>query len=149
METSENDPDEEEKLNCGKSVNFTYYDDLVGVANRYTKKNFFFFLNSYRNSLIFRNNFRNLPEPEIAYMFLKKKTSKALKNFDIVALEKRLKKAKREKPRSLQLYNQIGNFYRIKGDASQSIECFRKALAVSPSNAEVCIELYGSFEQKL
>ena len=40
---SENETVEEE-LNCGKAVNFTYYDELAGVANRleyyfiYTKK---------------------------------------------------------------------------------------------------------------
>lgn len=60
-----------------------------------------------------------------------------MKNFNIDELEKRLKKAKREKPMSVQLYNQIGNFWRIKGDATKSIECFRRALSISPSNAEV------------
>lgn len=48
-----------------------------------------------------------------------------------------MKKAKREKPMSVQLYNQIGNFWRIKGDATKSIECFRRALSISPSNSEV------------
>jgi tetratricopeptide (TPR) repeat protein len=109
-------------LDCGKAVNFTYYDDLIGVAQR--------------------NVHPSSPEPEVAYLFLKaKKGAKSLKNFDIDALERRLKKAKREKPRSVQLYNQIGNFYRIKGDARLSIECFRKALAVSPTNAEVLLNL--------
>jgi tetratricopeptide (TPR) repeat protein len=108
-------------LDCGKAVNFTYYDDLIGVAQR--------------------NVHPNSPEAEVAYLFLKKKGAKSLKNFDIDALERRLKKAKREKPRSVQLYNQIGNFYRIKGDARLSIECFRKALAVSPTNAEVLLNL--------
>ena len=42
-----------------------------------------------------------------------------------------------QKPKSLQLYNQIGNFWRVKGDASKAIECFRRSLAVSPNNAEV------------
>uniref|UniRef100_A0A182T7Y3 Uncharacterized protein n=1 Tax=Anopheles maculatus TaxID=74869 RepID=A0A182T7Y3_9DIPT len=56
-------------LDCGKPVNFTYYDDLIG------------------------------------------------------------------------LYNQIGNFWRIKGDARHSIECFRGALAMSPTNAEVLLNL--------
>lgn len=63
---------------------------------------------------------------------------------DVNALERRLKKAKREKPKSVQLYNQIGNFWRIKGDTRQSIECFRRALAVSPHNAEV-IFLFSRF----
>lgn len=111
-----------EILDCGKPVNFTFYDHLIGVAERHSHP--------------------RVPEPEVAYYFLKKvKGSKSLKNFDIEALERRLKKAKREKPRSVQLYNQIGNFWRIKGDARQSIECFRRALAVSPSNAEVLLNL--------
>lgn len=46
-----------------------------------------------------------------------------------------------QKPKSVQLYNQIGNFWRIKGDAQKSIECFRRALAVSPHNAEVSSQL--------
>lgn len=110
-------------LDCGKPVNFTYVDDLIGVAERF--------------------NHPSIPEPEVAYLFLKKKNggTKSLKNFDIDALERRLKKAKREKPKSVQLYNQIGNFWRIKGDAKQSIECFRRALAVSPADAEVLLNL--------
>lgn len=41
----------------------------------------------------------------------------------------------------MSLYNQIGNFWRIKGDAYRAIECFRRALAVSPHNAEVLLNL--------
>ncbi|XP_050074771.1 uncharacterized protein LOC126562339 [Anopheles maculipalpis] len=108
-------------LDCGKPVNFTYYDDLIGVAQRYSHP--------------------IAPEPEVAYLFLKKKGPKSLKNFDIDALERRLRKAKSEKPRSVQLYNQIGNFWRIKGDARHSIECFRGALAMAPTNAEVLLNL--------
>uniref|UniRef100_A0A182PFV6 Uncharacterized protein n=1 Tax=Anopheles epiroticus TaxID=199890 RepID=A0A182PFV6_9DIPT len=108
-------------LDCGKPVNFTYYDDLIGVAQRY--------------------NHPVVPEPDVAFLFLKKKGPKSLKNFDIDALERRLRKAKAEKPRSVQLYNQIGNFWRIKGDARHSIECFRSALAIAPTNAEVLLNL--------
>lgn len=46
-----------------------------------------------------------------------------------------------KKPKSVQLYNQIGNFWRIKGDALRAIECFRRALAVSPHNSEVLLNL--------
>ncbi|XP_066587121.1 tetratricopeptide repeat protein 17-like isoform X2 [Prorops nasuta] len=106
-------------LDCGKPVNFTYYDNLIGVANR--------------------NKHPLVPEPNVALMF-KKSGSKSIE-VDIDLLEKRLKKAKREKPKSVQLYNQIGNFWRIKGDAQRSIECFRRALAVSPHNAEVLLNL--------
>lgn len=112
-----------EVLDCGKPVNFTYYDDLIGVAQRFTHP--------------------IVPEPEVSYIFFntKKDNTNSQKTFDIDALERRLKKAKREKPKSVQLYNQIGNFWRIKGDVRQSIECFRRALAVSPTNAEVLLNL--------
>ncbi|OXU20273.1 hypothetical protein TSAR_001759 [Trichomalopsis sarcophagae] len=70
-----------------------------------------------------------------------KKNEEKLTDFDIDLLERRLKRAKREKPKSVQLYNQIGNFWRIKGNAQRSIECFRRALAVSPHNAEVLLNL--------
>ncbi|KAL1138016.1 hypothetical protein AAG570_009711 [Ranatra chinensis] len=107
---------DDEILDCGKPVNFTYYDNLVGVANRLTHP--------------------NVPEPQVALIFKKKSN-----DFDVTALERKLKKAKREKPKSVQLYNQIGNFWRIKGDTYKSIECFRRALAVSPHNAEVLLNL--------
>ncbi|XP_012282514.1 tetratricopeptide repeat protein 17-like isoform X2 [Orussus abietinus] len=107
-------------LDCGKPVNFTYYDNLIGVANR--------------------NKHPLVPEPNVALIF-KKKGAKGIVDVDINSLEKRLKKAKREKPKSVQLYNQIGNFWRIKGNAQRSIECFRRALAVSPHNAEVLLNL--------
>lgn len=106
-------------LDCGKPVNFTYYDNLIGVANR--------------------NKHPMIPEPNVALMF--KKNGGRTIDVDIDLLERRLKKAKREKPKSVQLYNQIGNFWRIKGDAQKSIECFRRALAVSPHNAEVLLNL--------
>lgn len=132
------DNDNDEVLDCGKAVNFTYYDNLVGVANRHRHP--------------------NVPEPQVALIFSKKKgTATSLggasagrpvgngiqtpTDFDVNALERRLKKAKREKPKSVSLYNQIGNFWRIKGDAHKSIECFRRALAVSPHNAEVLLNL--------
>ncbi|XP_060816040.1 uncharacterized protein LOC132907201 [Bombus pascuorum] len=106
-------------LDCGKPVNFTYYDNLPGVANR--------------------DKLPLVPEPNVALMF--KKNGGKTMDVDIDLLEKRLMKAKREKPKSVQLYNQIGNFWRIKGDARKSIECFRRALAVSPHNAEVLLNL--------
>lgn len=76
----------DEVLDCGKSVNFTYYDNLVGIANRHRHP--------------------NVPEPQVALIFNKKKqsapkngaTSQNTQNteFDVDALERRLKKAKRE-----------------------------------------------------
>lgn len=72
--TNKVDRESDEYLDCGKSVNFTYYDNLVGVANR--------------------NNHPHVPEPQVAMMF-KKKGTKSIE-FDVNALERKLKKAKRE-----------------------------------------------------
>lgn len=67
----------EETLDCGKPVNFTYYDNLVGVLNR--------------------NRHPNVPEPQVALIFTKhKRSNKVGHDFDIDALEHKLKKAKRE-----------------------------------------------------
>lgn len=112
----------EDLLTCGKPVNFTHYDDLVGVAQRYE---------------------HNLaPEPEVAYLFLKRKTGgQSLEHFNIDALERRLRRAKKEQPHTIQLWNQIGNFWRIKGDAGHAIECFRRALSISPTNADTLLNL--------
>lgn len=74
-------------------------------------------------------------------MFLKNKENKSLKYFNIDLLEKRLKKAKRDKPWSAKLYNQIGNFWRIKGDAGKAIDCFRSALIMDPANSDVLHDL--------
>jgi len=112
--------DDEEVLDCGKPVNFTYYDHLVGIQNRASHL--------------------HVPEPEVANTF-KKKSKKGSSEIDIDAIEKRLKKSKRDKPKSVEIYNQIANFWRIKGDTQASIECFRRALAVSPNNAEILLNL--------
>lgn len=64
-----------------------------------------------------------------------------LQKFDVTSLERRLRRAQRENPRSAQLYNQIGNYWRIKGDTAQAIECFRKALAVRPANPDVLLNM--------
>lgn len=120
--SSESDVPPEDLLTCGKPVNFTHYDDLVGVAQRYE---------------------HNLaPEPEVAYLFLKRKTGgQSLEHFNIDALERRLRRAKKEQPHTINLWNQIGNFWRIKGDAGHAIECFRRALSISPTNADTLLNL--------
>lgn len=111
----------EEILDCGK-VNYTVFDDLMGVAHR--------------------TKLKNVPEPDVLFTFsTKQKAGKLKKNFDVYNLEAKLRKEKKERPRSVQLYNKIGNFWRIKGNALLSIECFRKALSISPTNSEVILNL--------
>ena len=110
----------DEELDCGKPVNFTYYDHLVGIQTRASHP--------------------HIPEPEVASTF-RSLVGKSSKNLDIDLIERKLKKFKRDKPKSVDLYNQIGNFWRIKGDTFKSIECFRRALAVSPNNADILLNL--------
>ena len=115
-----------ESLECGRSANFTYYDHLVGIQNRQTHPHW--------------------PEPEVASTFrqyFKKSSSGKQPRGDLAIedIERKLKKSKREKPKSIELYNQMGNFWRVKGDTQKSIECFRRALAVAPNNAEILLNL--------
>ncbi|CAG7835369.1 unnamed protein product, partial [Allacma fusca] len=109
----------QEVLDCGRPANFTYYDQLIGVANRQSHP--------------------HIPEPQVAMVFRKKGSKKD--TIDLNTLERKLRKAKKEKPSSVQLYNQIGNFWRIKGHTLRAIECFRRALAVAPNNPEVSFPL--------
>lgn len=46
-----------------------------------------------------------------------------------------------QSPTSVVLCNQIGNFWRIRGNTYHSLECFRTALAHSPNNADVLLNL--------
>jgi len=63
-----------EILDCGKSVNFTYYDQLMGIANRV--------------------NHPHIPEPQVALLFRKKNSKKD--TIDLGTLERKLRKAKKE-----------------------------------------------------
>ncbi|XP_049823681.1 uncharacterized protein LOC109606137 isoform X2 [Aethina tumida] len=111
---------DEDPLDCGKPVNFTFYDTLVGVLNR--------------------KRHPHIPEPQAIQIF-NVKTKNKQPDLDVDSLEKKLRKARKEKPKSVQLYNQIGQFWRIKGDTEKAIECFRRALAVSPHNSDVLLNL--------
>ncbi|CAG0912537.1 unnamed protein product [Notodromas monacha] len=122
-------PLQRDELDCGKPVNFTYYDHLMGISRR--------------------NMHPEIIEPHLTLVF-HEGTTGGSGNFkikrdvleaDLEAMEKALKKAKKEKPRTEQLYNQLGNYWRIRGDAIKTIECFRKALTIAPNSAEVLINL--------
>lgn len=104
-------------LDCGRPVDSTQYDHLRGISDR--------------------QGHAHIPEPEVAMIFRTKNGPEV----DLNHLESQLKKAKKEKPKSPQVYNQIGNFWRIKGDTQRSIECFRKALSLSPNNSDVLLNL--------
>lgn len=65
----------EEFLDCGKPANFTFYDHLVGIANRHQHP--------------------HAPEPQVSLIFHKNKSTKK-HEVDIAALGRKLLKAKRE-----------------------------------------------------
>lgn len=65
---------QQEVLDCGRPANFTYYDQLIGVANRQTHP--------------------HIPEPQVAMVFRKKGSKKD--TIDLNTLERKLRKAKKE-----------------------------------------------------
>ena len=46
-----------------------------------------------------------------------------------------------QNPESLTVLNQIGNYWRIKGNTQLAIECFRKALSFSPDHPDLLLNL--------
>ena len=44
-------------------------------------------------------------------------------------------------PNSLSVLNRVGNYWRIKGNTLLAIECFRKALSISPTNPDILLNL--------
>ena len=64
----------QEVLDCGRPANFTYYDQLIGVANRQSHP--------------------HIPEPQVAMVFRKKGSKKD--TIDLNTLERKLRKAKKE-----------------------------------------------------
>lgn len=56
-------------------------------------------------------------------------------------IERSLKISKNNSPWNAKLFNQIGNFLRIKGDVAKAIDCFRAAIIMEPTNADVLNDL--------
>lgn len=73
--------------------------------------------------------------------FLKNVETDAMHFFDIEMLEMQLLRAKRAQPNSARVYNQLANYWRIRGETAKSIDCFRSALMLDPGNAEVLHDL--------
>jgi hypothetical protein len=99
-------------------VEVTKYDFLEGIAKR-----------KYH---------RSYPEPEVAMIFRKSDSDDAI---DLWEVEHRLKVLLKENSQSSNVFNQIGNYWRIKGNTFQAIECFRKALTLKPENSDVLLNL--------
>uniref|UniRef100_A0AAR5PKX7 Tetratricopeptide repeat protein 17 n=1 Tax=Dendroctonus ponderosae TaxID=77166 RepID=A0AAR5PKX7_DENPD len=111
----------EHELDCGKPANATFYDSLAGVMDR--------------------GKHPPLVEPEAIGEFVKKYKLNMGKTVDLELVESKLRQAKKEKPRAVATWHQLGNFWRTKGDPRRAIECFRKALSVAPHHPEVLLSL--------
>lgn len=104
-----------EQLKCSPVANETQYDFLKGIKRR--------------------RKLKGIAEPELITIF--DRTGQI--NMD--TLRTKILKMKKKKLNGVKLYNRIGNYYRIIGNAHQSIECFRKALVIEPHNSDVLINL--------
>ncbi|XP_003390378.2 PREDICTED: tetratricopeptide repeat protein 17-like, partial [Amphimedon queenslandica] len=105
-------------LTCGEPVESTPYDFLEGVARR--------------------DQFSIHPEPDVAMVFKKTTDDQSV---DLVEVEKLLKKLLNENSNDPQVFNQVGNLWRVKGNTLLAIECFRKALSVSPNDPDALINM--------
>ena len=54
---------------------------------------------------------------------------------------KYLKTATRENPTNPNLFNDLGNVWRVKGESYLAVECFRKALAIDAQNPDALLNL--------
>uniref|UniRef100_A0A1A9UHX7 Uncharacterized protein n=1 Tax=Glossina austeni TaxID=7395 RepID=A0A1A9UHX7_GLOAU len=113
-----------ESLDCGQPLNYTQYDYITNIGDHYRHK-----------------EMKLMPEPEVAYFFLRNHDKHAYKNFNLAALEAHLKQAKRDNPHSAKVYHHIGNYWRIVGHAIEAVKCFRRALDISPTESEVMFNL--------
>ncbi|XP_033113599.1 tetratricopeptide repeat protein 17-like [Anneissia japonica] len=111
----------DDPLFCTPHANSTDVDHLDGIKKR----------NSHVSS----------PEPDVAMIF--KKTEG--EEIDVNTLETNLRELITNNPESLSVLNQVGNFWRIKGNTRLAIECFRKALYVSPHNPDILLNLARVF----
>ncbi|KAL9874092.1 uncharacterized protein LOC119637348 isoform X2 [Glossina fuscipes] len=113
-----------ESLDCGQLLNYTQYDYITNIGDHYRHK-----------------EMKLMPEPEVAYFFLRNHDKHAYKNFNLAALEAHLKQAKLDNPHSAKVYHHIGNYWRIVGDAIEAVKCFRRALDISPTESEIMFNL--------
>lgn len=101
------DDDSPEILDCGRPANFTYYDQLIGVANRH--------------------NHPHIPEPQVAMVFRKKGSKKD--TIDLNTLERKLRKAKKEVIKMAGLIRNVKILFGIKNTCFHFLETkFRSTL---------------------
>lgn len=113
-------------LTCGKPANFTIYDELIGISQR------------------FANPPIIIPDIDAVEHFIRE-TDDPTEFFE-QELEITLKLLQSEQ-NSLHIYGTIGNFFRIKGDTKEAIECFRKVLAENPNDPDVLFNLAEVLEK--
>ena len=151
-------------LDCGKVVNYTEFDHLRGIADRKTHPH----IPEPEVAMIFKKKGSRNSEVDMADLEKRLRKSKKEVSFMLIFFHTSLIYAKTEvekilsllisqqifygqvkviciflfqKPVSAQVYNQIGNFWRIKGNTQLSVECFRKALSIAPQNPDVLLNL--------
>lgn len=107
-------------LTCGKPANFTIYDELIGITQR------------------FANPPIIIPDYDAVENFIRETDDP--NDFVEQELEITLKILQSEQS-SLHIYGTIGNFFRIKGNTKEAIECFRKVLSDNPNDPDVLFNL--------
>ncbi|XP_071510193.1 uncharacterized protein [Diadema antillarum] len=116
-EKSDTSSSTSDPLHCGKHANKTDFDYLNGIADRWKHP--------------------SIPEPEVALIFKRSDSDQV----DMSMLENSLRETIKLNPSSLAVLNQVGNFWRIKGNTYLAIECFRKAISLSPTNPDILLNL--------
>ncbi|WP_411023813.1 tetratricopeptide repeat protein, partial [Salmonella sp. s51228] len=74
-------------------------------------------------------------------MIFKSANSKLSEEETLKQVEQTLRNNIKRKPIQTKLLNQIGNYWRIRGNTYLAIECFRKALSLKPDNPDVLLNL--------
>ncbi|KAI6652669.1 Tetratricopeptide repeat protein 17-like [Oopsacas minuta] len=115
-----NEPFQEVGLNCGRPPKETRYDHLEGVKKRREHPPY--------------------PEPDVIMIF-KKENSLESNEETLRKVERNLKEEMKRKPLTSNILNQVGNYWRIRGNTYLAIECFRKALSRKTDNADVLLNL--------
>lgn len=106
-------------LSCHLPVVKTRYDHLLGIKKR--------------------KNHPMYPEPDVAIIFKPSARSHLDVNMNEVELE--LLSIISSKSLSETDYNRLGNFWRVRGDTHEAINCYRQGLSRSPDHPDLLLNL--------
>lgn len=126
----QNDGDWEEVpelLSCGTSPDYTMFDHLAGVKDRDT-------LEQLVEKDVFSNVFPMNSPANIEIL-----RSSELK--DLLANNAELHRRLQTKKDTAELLNGVGQLYRVRGNTTAAINCFRAVLAKNPSDNEALLNL--------